>query len=205
MSETYTKKKAALRYRLHGMGFFDALKALNLAESVHTGMRKDNVTPSFQHQIEIALYILTLPNIIWLERTLVAALLHDTPEDTHISHNEIKEMFGWETYVDVEMLTKEYRGEKKTPEAYFIPLSDSPVASIVKGCDRINNISTMAGVFSLQKQMEYVDETEEHFFSFLKKARRSYPEQELSYENIKFVLTNQLKLFKMAHKQGISL
>lgn len=205
MTETYAKKKAALRYRLHGMGFFDALKALNLAEGVHTGTRKDGVTPSFQHQIEIALYILTLPNIIWLERTLIAALLHDTPEDTHISHAEIRERFGWDTHIDVELLTKEYRGEKKTPEAYFIPLCDSPVASIVKGCDRIHNVSTMAGVFSLQKQIDYVEETKEHFFHFLKQARRNFPEQELAYENIKFVLTNQMKLFSMAHSQGIAL
>ncbi len=204
--ETYAKKKAALRYRLHGMGFFDALKALNLAESVHTGIRKDGVTPAFMHQIEIALYVLTLlPHLIHQERTIIAALLHDTPEDTSISHSEIREMFGWETYVDVEQLTKEYRGEKKTHEQYFGPLGESCVSSIVKGCDRINNLSTMAGVFSLQKQMNYVDETQQHFFKFLKEARRNYPEQELAYENIKFVLTNQLKLFSMAHIQGLAL
>ncbi len=206
ITELYAKKKAALRYRLHGMKFFDALKALNLAESVHPGFRKDGVTPSFMHQVEIALYVLTLmPHLIHQERTIIAALLHDTPEDTAISHAEIREKFGWETYVDVELLTKEYRGEKKTTDQYFGPLGDSCVSSIVKGCDRINNISTMAGVFSLQKQIAYVEETEQYFFSFLKTARRNYPEQELAYENIKFVLTNQLKLFNMAHSQGLAL
>lgn len=204
----YTKKKAALRYRLQGLAmndhqWYDALKAFNFAETHHAGFRKDGVTPSFMHQVEIASYILTMvKSLLFPVRTIVAILLHDTPEDTSVSHEEIRDMFGIESMNDVELLTKEYRGKKKTPEEYFDSIASNPVASVGKGGDRVNNQHSMAGVFKYGKQISYCDETRTHFFKFLKTARRLFPEQELVYENIKFVLTTQLRIYDAIHAQG---
>jgi (p)ppGpp synthase/HD superfamily hydrolase len=208
--EEYAKKKAALRYRMHGMtnldkGWFDALRALDFGEKHHKGYRKDKITPAYMHQIEIALYILTLlPHLIYPVRTMIAVLLHDTPEDTHVSHEEIRDLFGVDAMIDVELLTKEYRGTKKDPESYFGGMAESPVASIGKGGDRIHNQYSMAGVFTLERQIAYTVETRTHFFKFLKEARRRFPQQELAYENIKFVLTAQVRVFEGANAQGIA-
>lgn len=208
--EEYAKKKAALRYRLHGLATQDkswyvALRALDFAERHHKGYRKDKVTPTFMHQIEIALYLMTLlPHCVYPVRTIVAALLHDTPEDTKVSHEEIASEFGREIMLDVELLTKEYRGEKKDLDFYFGEMAKSAVASLGKGSDRINNQSTMAGVFSLERQIAYCDETRTYFFKMLKDARRRFPEQELAYENMKFVLLSQIRIFEGANSQGVA-
>lgn len=204
----YAKKKASLRYRLHGMAmadkeWFTPLKALDFAERHHVGIRKDGVTPAFMHQVEMALYAMTLlPHFLFPVRVITAILLHDTPEDTLVTHEEIRDLFGKEVSHDVQLLTKEYKGEKKNIVEYFEEMAFNPVASIGKGIDRINNQSTMAGVFKLAKQIEYCEETRKYFFQMLKTARRLFPEQELAYENIKFVLTTQITIFEGANAQG---
>lgn len=206
----YTKKKNVLRGRLQGMAasnpeWFLAVKALNFGESHHPGFRKDKVTPSYMHQVEMALYALTmLPHVLFPVRLIVAILLHDTPEDTRVSHEEIVLKFGHTCSDDIELLTKEYRGTKKEMDLYFFDMTGNPVASLAKGIDRINNLSTMAGVFKLEKQIEYCVETRQYFFSMLKAARKNFPEQDLAYENIKFVLTSQLRVFEGANAQGVA-
>lgn len=206
----YTKKKAALRYRMQGFSMNDktwypAIRALSFGETHHTGLRKDGITPAYMHQIEIAGYMMTLlPHVLFPVRTITAILLHDTPEDTLVSHAEIRDLFGLETMLDVELLTKEYRGEKKDIISYFEEMAKSPVASICKGGDRINNMHSMAGVFNFTKQVAYCDETRTHFFKMLKTARRLFPEQELAYEAIKFTLTTQLRIFDSINEQGIA-
>jgi hypothetical protein len=76
---------------------------------------------------------------------------------------------------------------------------DCPVATVVKGSDRINNQSTMVGVFTPKKQMEYVRECEEHILPMLKSARRKFPDQEPAYENMKLVLTTQIAMVRAIH------
>lgn len=219
MAEDLLKRKAAkehqfkklveaFRYRLLGMAAYDkewykASQALDFGMLHHPGYRKDGVTPAFMHQVQIASHIMTmLPHLLFPVRTIVAILLHDTPEDTNVSHEEIRDLFGHESMEDVELLTKEYRGKKKEPEEYFMSLAMNPVSSVGKGGDRVNNQHTMAGVFKLAKQIEYCNETETWFFKFLKEARRRFPQQELVYENLKFTLQTQLNIFRSIHAQG---
>ena len=106
--------------------------------------------------------------------------------------------------IDIELMTKEYRGDKKDIVSYFFEMSQSPVSSIGKGGDRIMNLNSMAGVFPLAKQISYCEETRTHFFKMLKTARRLFPEQELAYENLKFTMTAQLSIFESANAQNIA-
>lgn len=206
----FKKKTATLRHKMSGMALFEkdwyrALAALEFGLKHHKGYRKDKITPTYMHQIEMALYAFTLlPHFMFPVRVIIAILLHDTPEDTKVSHEEVSGVVGAESAADVELLTKEYRGEKKEPDAYFGGIALSPVASIGKGIDRIHNQSTMVGVFTLERQVAYVLETKTYFFKFLKEARRRFPQQEQAYENIKFVLDSQLRVFEGAHAQGIA-
>jgi (p)ppGpp synthase/HD superfamily hydrolase len=208
----YEKLKMALRYQLMGRASRDpawyvAIKALDLGLLYHTGFRKDGKTPEFQHQIEIALYLLTMEKLlIDAPRTIADALLHDLGEDYghQISFEEIGEKTDTVIEADCRLLAKEYRGEKKTTDEYFEPLAGNFCVSVVKGSDRVHNMRTMAGVFKLEKQISYCDETEEHFFPFLKAARRNFPEQEPVYENIKFNLTTQLRIYRSVNAQGIA-
>lgn len=206
----YKKKLASLRYRLQGLAMNDkawypVLAALHFGEANHPHHRKDQITPAYMHQVEIANNNLGyLPHLLFPIRTIMAILLHDTPEDTTVSHEEIRDRFGIETMIDVELMTKEYRGEKKDIKVYFDEQAHSPVASVGKGGDRVHNMHTMAGVFNLTKQMAYCSETRDYFFKMLKTARREFPQQELVYESIKFVLSTQLKIYDSIHAQGIA-
>lgn len=51
---------------------------------------------------------------------------------------------------------------KKDIDLYFKNILLDPIASIVKGADRINNQQTMNGVFSYEKQLSYTFETEKY-------------------------------------------
>ncbi len=195
---SYQKLFIALRYWLIGISQNDpqylvALRALEYAKHIHCGYRKDGKTPEFQHQIEIAHYLRTLySGLLYPGATLAATFLHDVPEDYDISFEEIEKEFGKQVCDAVRLLTKEYRGEKKDIDHYFEEMSQCPIASVIKGADRINNHQTMHPVFTGEKQKSYINETQTYIIPMLKKARHLHVEQEFIYENIKFVLKSQM-------------
>jgi (p)ppGpp synthase/HD superfamily hydrolase len=199
---------AALRYKILGLArgdqeWYKAHTALEFCLSHHTGWRKDGITPAAMHQIQIANHAMTfLSDLLFPVRTIIAALLHDTPEDTPVSHAEVRDLFGSASEEDVEILTKEYRGAKKNIKIYHADQAKNPVTSIIKPIDRNNNMSTMVGVFKFEKQISYCAEVREDYFEMLKTARRAYPQQETVYESLKLSLTIQLRIYDAIHAQG---
>lgn len=181
--EMYQYKKLCntLTSYLRGKGYNDALKAFNFAEPHHSGFRKDGKTPNFQHQVEICLFLMTLKQVENEEQVYMAALLHDVREDADIVNFEIEKRFGKTVAEAVEKLTKEFKGSKKTMEEYFGEIASCPIASLVKLADRIHNVNSMVGVFTIPKQEHYLFEIKEYFFPMLKTARKNFPEQYLSY------------------------
>ena len=193
----YEKLFVTLKYYLLGKGYFNALKALEYARAKYgNDMRKDKVTMSFSHPIEIALYIMTLKNVKNEELCLTAALLHDTVEDYPVSPSDIETLFGHRVRDIVWLVTKTYNGVDKDPTAYFDAIAQDQEASIVKLSDRVNNCETMVGVFTKDKQRRYLAEVEEKFFPMLKKAKTLYPEQSAAYFNIQHMLKSQIHLIK---------
>lgn len=201
----FQKKLLTLRQQLVGARYHHALAALEFAHRYHTGFRKDGVTPEFQHQIEIALFALTLPDLMYRQEVIATILLHDVREDYGVTSAEIRELFFEDPeFADrvvraVENMTKEFRGVKKDEQALFDAMSEDPIASIAKGCDRIHNISSMLGVFTVEKQKKYVQEVHDLFLPMLKKARRLFPHQVNAYENIKHILQSQIQLIQAIH------
>jgi len=191
--DEFEKKKLSLRYWLLGKGYYTAVDALEFAASYHTGMRKDKKTPEFQHQIEIAHYVRTLA-LVHPELTIAASLLHDVREDYDVSDAELRRRFG-DDLTDI-CITLDKNG--KTVAAYYAGCAGNIITSVVKGCDRIHNLQSMPGVFSKDKQRAYIRDVQDLFFPMLKSARRSFPQQEAAYENIKYMLTSQIYLLEAA-------
>lgn len=194
--ESYAKHVSATRYWLLGRNYVNAAKAFEFARKHHTGLRKDGVSPEFSHQIFIAGYARTLvPGLMRPEDTLAAIFLHDVCEDYPVSFDEIERMFGRDVRVPVELLTKKKDGVRIPDEEYYARMARDPVASIAKAIDRAHNIFTMSEAnWSLDKQERYLS----HDVSFLvlpmlKEARRLFPEQEMTYENVKTLLMVQAK------------
>lgn len=193
MTTRYEKLEIALRYYLKGARYHTALKAFEFARRWHCGFRKDGVTPEFQHQIEIAQYCITLKGLTNEEEVITVALLHDVMEDyPQVTFDEVKREFGTKIAESCRALNKNEVSENK----YFDGIASDPVASIVKGADRIHNVNSMVGVFSKEKQKKYIQEVNIHFLPMLKKARKLFPEQLDAYFNIMHMLRSQVNLLE---------
>lgn len=197
--EQFSELSSALRKYLQSRGYSVALKAYEFARTYHVGKRKDGVTPEFQHQVEIALFLNTLKDAGNEERLIAAAMLHDVMEDYDVPREEIESRFGKDLADSVWRLTKVHRGTKKDMASYFSEIAKDPVASLVKGGDRVHNVQTMAGVFSFIKQKEYIAETEELVLPMIARAKARFPEHAAAYFAVEQRLNSQLKLYKSMH------
>jgi len=191
----FQKQTVFLRGWLNGRGYTTALAAMEFARQYHTGVRKDGVTPEFQHQTEIALHVSVLPGLIFPEETIATAFLHDTVEDTPVSRHEIAQRFGERTADATWRVTKvDDNGNKRDEERLYMEMADCPIASIVKPTDRCHNQRTMGGVFSDDKMLGYIGFTDDRILPMMKVARTNFPQQYAAYQLLKNTLTTQARI-----------
>lgn len=190
--DRYNKLTIAARYYLLGAGMYEALDAMEYGREIHPGFRKDGVTPAFMHQLQIFHWARSLDgSLMYPEETYVSIFLHDGPEDVaEVTHKKIRQRYSVLAADAIELLDK----NGKVPAVYFGGLAQNPIGSVAKLGDRINNMSTMTGVFTQEKQIRYTTEVEDWFMPMIKTARRLFPQQENIYENGKLILNIQLDL-----------
>lgn len=197
----FDKCLISLRWRLVGEKMFTALQALELVERYEKGhFRKDGKTPSVIHQIKIALHAFTLKNVISLEQLICTILLHDIIEDHDIDDQELRQQFGTTVYNSVWAMSKKsirHKLKRTDMQHIFEGISQDKNASLAKGLDRINNFQSMAGVFTRDKQLSYIEEGKMYFLPMLKAARKRFPEQTDAYLNIETVLKYQIQLLEI--------
>lgn len=190
----------SIRFWLLGRGYHDALRAMEFAALYHTGLRKDGVTPEFEHQISAVHFTRTLDSaLLKPQETYTVLFLHDITEDKDVSLDAIKRMYGEHIAHSVWLMDRKSGGAKKELKYYYEHLADDPVASIGKGADRIHNLQTIPDVFTHEGQKWYIEETETYILPMLKRARRHFPRQEPAYENIKHALLSQIELIQKIH------
>lgn len=203
--QNYETIKTAIRYWLLGRGYPVAHASMEFAMQYHTGFRKDGVTHEFQHQISQMNFARTLDKILlYPEETLATIAMHDVVEDCPVTLDDIERMLVLEARATdeqisrilrgVELMTNQVDGVKKELTGYYVAMIEDPIASIAKGCDRMHNHQSMGGVFTIQKQATYIQETDDHILPMLKSARKKWVTQEAAYENIKHVLLTQMEL-----------
>lgn len=201
----HERRLSALRGHLRGAKMTMALRALEYARRLHSGSRKDGA-PEFSHQVAIAFHVLDLPGLIYPEETVAAVMLHDTPEDYGDHHLPIiKDRFGTLVHDGVRSVTKKLpvfvNGHKvhvveRDEAELYAEMADSEIGSIVKPADRSHNQKTMGGVFTREKQLGYVDFTDERIIPMMKKARKSFPEQYQAYMLLQDKLESQARLVR---------
>lgn len=198
------KRRIALYHWLLGRNYLRAARSMNINEQLFTGVRKDGVTPAFDHHISQAQYARTLPWLMFPEEVLCTIFYHDTPEDHGLSPNEIlahfpdDTQFGQRVADAVWRMTKKYRGTVRDEREIFDEMAKCPISSIAKGCDRIHNVQSMLGVFTEAKQRHYIEEVHHLFLPMLKQASRNFPEQECAYQNIRTLLRSQCEIVQAA-------
>jgi len=95
--QDYQKKKIVLRGLLEGRAFYRAIRAMNFAERIHGGLRKDG-SPEFSHQVEMALHAWCFCSVLMEpEETLICIFFHDSIEDNKTTYEEIEIHFGKRT------------------------------------------------------------------------------------------------------------
>ena len=130
--------------------------------------RKHSQQPYFIHCTKVALSVLNEPDV---ERDFViAALLHDTLEDTDTSIEDITTRFGEKPGLIVKTLTKlpssykkEWGEERYYKEGFFGPIAELaksiPFIWKINFADRLNNLETYWQFSTPEKIKEYVWET----------------------------------------------
>jgi (p)ppGpp synthase/HD superfamily hydrolase len=200
MKEDFLKQKIAIRHWLLGKGFYKAVKAMEFAESYHTGLRRDG-EHEFSHQISQANYCRVFCDLLeFPEETFCVIFLHDILEDYDVTYEQLLDLFD-KIVADATLKMSKIRNGFKVPnDTYYAGMTTCSIASVCKGIDRLHNMMTMVGGFTAAKQISYVEETLAFVVPLIKKARRLYPKQEGIYHNIKFVLTNQVRLYNELNK-----
>jgi GTP diphosphokinase / guanosine-3',5'-bis(diphosphate) 3'-diphosphatase len=132
--------------------------AIKLATSGHAGVRRGTGEPYVCHPLAVAEILsewkLDLP-------TIVAAVLHDLPEDTKVSFAEIERQFGEEVAKLVEGVTK--LAAVRIPQAdivyevenlrrLFLAMAQDLRVVLLKLADRLHNIRTIEGIPAVKRQ-----------------------------------------------------
>ncbi|MGQ0686611.1 RelA/SpoT family protein [Bradyrhizobium sp.] len=123
-------------------------RAYVYAMKAHGAQTRASGDPYFSHPLEVAAI---LTDLKLDDATIVAALLHDTIEDTEATRAEIDQIFGHEIGALVEGLTKLKRLELVSREAkqaenlrkLLLAIADDVRVLLIKLADRLHNMRTL--------------------------------------------------------------
>ena len=140
------------------------ISAISFAADKHRNQRRKDIeaSPYINHPIALA-NILANEAGIEDEKVLVAAILHDTIEDTETTAQELADLFG----DDVTAIVLEVTDDKSLPKAERkrLQVEHAPTisrrAKLVKLADKIANLRDIAASppadWPLKRQQEYFD------------------------------------------------
>lgn len=126
----------------------DIRKAYEIANAAHEGQKRLSGEPYIMHPLSVAVILASLGMD---EASIIAAILHDTVEDTSLTHDEVKKEFG-ETIADlVDGVTKIGKVPLQTKEEQqaenirkmLIAMSRDIRVIIIKLADRLHNMRTL--------------------------------------------------------------
>ncbi len=170
-------------------------QAISFAAKKHTNQKRKgaNGEPYINHPLEVLNLLTTVGEVEDFD-VLIAAVLHDTIEDTETTKEEIEELFG----AEVCQMVLELTDDKSLPKATRKQLQIEHAPHISKGaqqiklCDKISNIGDVLknppDGWSSERRSEYVKwgervvaglrganaNLEKHFDELVAKARAQH-------------------------------
>ena len=152
-------------------------RAVQFAIQAHSGQKRASGEPYVVHPIAAATTCATMQ----LDRdTIIAALLHDVPEDTNVTLEEIQQVFGEKVARLVDGVTKlskikwtpvdehssraqhEKQEQAENLRKMFLAMVDDVRVVLIKLADRLHNMQTLQ-FKSPEKQVKIATETLEIF------------------------------------------
>lgn len=138
-------------------------KAFNVAVEAHKDMRRKSGEPYIYHPIAVAR--ICAEDIGLGTTSIICALLHDTVEDTHITLEDIEDLFGSDVRKIIDGLTKipEVFDENASIQAenfrkMVLTISDDIRVVLIKLADRLHNMRTLESMRP-DKQVKISSET----------------------------------------------
>jgi GTP diphosphokinase / guanosine-3',5'-bis(diphosphate) 3'-diphosphatase len=167
-------------------------RAYIYAMQAHSHQKRASGDPYFMHPLEVAAI---LTDLKLDDATIVAAVLHDTIEDTHATREEIDRLFGAEIGALVEGLTKikklDFVSKKATQGENFrkllLAIAEDVRVMLVKLADRLHNMRTLHHV-PPEKRVRISEETLEIYAPLAGRMGMQDMREELedlSFRNIK--------------------
>lgn len=152
--------------------------AYNFAREKHKGQQRDGGAPYISHLFEV---YRILKEIRADEDLCVAALLHDTLEDTETTYEELVENFNKEVADLVLEVTHE---GKKDIVGHWFPRLSTQRGIMLKFADRLSNLSEMQA-WPEERVQQYLRKSK--FWTSSKEECRGYqamtPRQREKYDN----------------------
>ena len=138
-------------------------KAFDVALDAHKDMRRKSGEPYIYHPIAVAR--ICSEEMGLGATSIVCALLHDTVEDTHITLQDIEDLFGSTVRLIIDGLTKipEVVDENASIQAenfrkMLLTISDDLRVILIKIADRLHNMRTLDSMRA-DKQLKIASET----------------------------------------------
>jgi guanosine-3',5'-bis(diphosphate) 3'-pyrophosphohydrolase len=138
-------------------------KAFDVAVEAHKDMRRKSGEPYIYHPIAVAR--ICSEEIGLGTTSVVCALLHDTVEDTHITLQDVEDLFGKKCRRIIDGLTKipEVFDENDSIQAenfrkMILTISDDIRVVLIKLADRLHNMRTL-GSMAPEKRLKIASET----------------------------------------------
>jgi Na+/proline symporter len=159
-------------------------KAIQLIKAYHAGVKRKSGEPFYLHPIAVAQILLSYTKD---QDAIIAALLHDTVEDTALSLAQIGGMFN-ETVQHIVDGVTHLESNMKTHKRVslsaheniqkLLGVDDNRVL-YVKLADRLHNMRTIAGHTSIDKQKKIAEETLQFFVPIARYLKLHPIEKEL--------------------------
>lgn len=138
-------------------------KAFDVAVEAHKDMRRKSGEPYIYHPIAVAR--ICAEEMGLGAAAITCALLHDTVEDTHITLQDVEDLFGAKVRLIIDGLTKipEVFDENASIQAenfrkMILTISDDLRVVLIKLADRLHNMRTLGSMRS-DKQLKIASET----------------------------------------------
>ncbi len=140
------------------------LRAISFSARAHRNQfRKDGITPYVSHPFRVCMILRHIFGVTD-ERILIAAVLHDTIEDTTTDFDDVEKEFGKEVAEWVALLSKDKREEEGVREKHYVArLRSAPDAvKLSKLADIYDNLSDVVNVPSRLHHEKTLKRTEQY-------------------------------------------
>ncbi len=169
------------------------LRALGYACEKHKNGKRDNGEPYMVHPLSMVCFAIGLG--LTDDNLLATILLHDVVEDTDANIDGLPVNMAVKQSVKYLTIGDPLPGESKEElkRRYFYSLLENLNALLTKALDRYSNLSTMAGVFEIDRIKKNVKETKNLLLPVLKAAKDIYTE----FSNEIHILREVIKILNL--------